>query len=834
MSIKDQPELSRVVVIGSGMAGDRVVDEIRSRSPGRFAITLVGAEAQPPYNRILLSNVLQGKQEARDTLLKPVDWHVQNGVNLLAGFRATRIDRERRVVVVHECSADREPWAEPGVEPAIATHELPYDHVVIATGSRPFVPPIPGLDLGRAGTFVFRTLEDCERIASWASGVERAVVIGGGLLGLEAARGLLTHGVSVCVLEAAPRLMANQVDVEGARVLGAAMARLGVDVRAGVALAQVSESERGRVIRLGDGSEIPADLLVVATGIRPITDVARTSGLGVARGIVCDDQMRTSDPRIFALGECIEHRGTLFGLVEPIWEQARVVADVLTGVAPEASYGGSKVATRLKVMGVDLAVLGDAREAAPDDEVVTFGEPARGVYQRLVIRAGRLTGAVLIGDTTAFPVLDRLYRLDELVPETRAELLFPAGASLAFDAATLSDEDQVCNCNGVSAGAIRQAIAGGACTVPRIAACTRAGGGCGSCRGTVAALLDLAGGPREDESEHWYVPGVPLRKAELTAAIRERGLRSVSSVFRAFAAGREDAASKPGLASLLRSIWNEAYEDERDARYVNDRVHANIQRDGTFSVVPRIYGGVTSPAELRRIADVAERYGAAMVKITGGQRIDLLGIRREDLPGVWRDLGMPSGHAYTKAFRTCKSCVGSDFCRYGIGDAVALAQQIERRFQGVESPAKMKLATAGCPRNCSEAYVKDVGLVAVEGGNWEVYVGGAAGAHVRKGDLLCTVRSHDEALGIVGRFMQYYRENARWLERTYAFVPRLGIEHLRRVLIEDSEGICARLDREMDATALAYVDPWAADTEAPAYPGQFDARPPLLVAGAIA
>ncbi len=507
---------------------------------------------------------------------------------------------------------------------------------------------------------------------------------------------------------------------------------------------------------------------------------------------------------------------------------------MLTGIAPEASYGGSKVATRLKVMGVDLAVVGDAREAAPDDEVVTFGEPARGVYQRLVIRAGRLAGAVLIGDTAAFAALDRLHRLDEPVPERRAELLFPAGASLTLDAATLSDEDQVCNCNGVSAGAIRQAIAGGACTLPKIVACTRAGGGCGSCRATVAALLDLAGGPGEDESEHWYVPGVPLRKPELTVAIRERGLRSVSAVFRELAGGREDPASKPGLASLLRSIWNEAYEDERDARYVNDRVHANIQRDGTFSVVPRIYGGVTSPVELRRIADVAERYGVAMVKITGGQRIDLLGIRREDLPGVWRDLGMPSGHAYTKAFRTCKSCVGSEFCRYGIGDAVALAQQIERRFQGVESPAKMKLATAGCPRNCSEAYVKDVGLVAVEGGRWEVYVGGAAGAHVRKGDLLCTVGSHDEALRIVGRFMQYYRENARWLERTYAFVPRLGIEHLRHLLIEDGSGLCERLDREMDATVLAYVDPWAADTDAPAYPGQFDARPPLLAAGAVA
>jgi nitrite reductase (NADH) large subunit len=323
---------------------------------------------------------------------------------------------------------------------------------------------------------------------------------------------------------------------------------------------------------------------------------------------------------------------------------------------------------------------------------------------------------------------------------------------------------------------------------------------------------------------------VPLRKPELIAAIKEKKLKSVSAVFRELAGGVEDAASKPGLASLLKSLWPDEYEDERDARFINDRVHANIQRDGTFSVVPRIYGGVTSPAELKRIAEVAEKYDVPMVKITGGQRIDLLGVKKEQLPAIWKDLGMPSGHAYTKAFRTCKSCVGTDFCRYGLGDSIALAQSIERRFQGLESPHKMKLATAGCPRNCSEAYVKDLGAVAIGNGKWEVYVGGAAGSSVRKGDLLCTVDSHEEVLEIMGRFMQYYRENGKYLERSYGFVERLGIEHLRNVLVNDSEGICARLDAEIEAAVSAYKDPWATEAAQPLHEAQFTAAVPAAAA----
>jgi len=350
---------------------------------------------------------------------------------------------------------------------------------------------------------------------------------------------------------------------------------------------------------------------------------------------------------------------------------------------------------------------------------------------------------------------------------------------------------------------------------------TRAAMGCGSCKAQVGELVQWAckGQVEEDPSLHYYVPAIPLAKSDLVKAIREQTLKSVSAVFDALADGKDDPASKPGLASLLRTIWSGEYEDERDARFVNDRVNANIQNDGTFSVIPRIYGGVTSPAELRRIADVAEKYQARMVKITGGQRIDLLGLKKSDLPAIWSDLGMPSGHAYTKAFRTCKTCVGTEFCRYGVGDSTSLGIKIEKRFQGIESPHKMKLAASGCPRNCAEATVKDIGAVAVENG-WQIHVGGAAGATVRAADLLATVKTHDEVLILIGRFMQYYRENARYGERSYGFVARVGIERLRSILVDDSEGESARLDQEIEAAVAAYRDPWTEGRQ-PHEPTQF-------------
>jgi nitrite reductase (NADH) large subunit len=799
----------RLVVIGNGMAGARLVEDVVARAPGTFDITVFGDEPYGNYNRILLSGVLAGTHDAKDIFINPLAWYDQADVRLHAGVRVARIDRTERQVI----------GADGRIEP--------YDQLVIATGSTPFVPPLEGLltDTGRYrdGVFVFRTLDDCSAIREYAVAARRAAVIGGGLLGLEAARGLLQLDVEVHVVHLTRHLMEVQLDETAGTMLRAAMDRLGVQTHLARRTSAVLGESHITGLMFDDGSRLECDMVVLSAGIRPNVTLARDAGLTVERGVVVGDDLRSAnDPAVFAIGECAQHRGQVYGLVAPLWEQAQVLADRLTARNTQAVYGGSRLSTKLKVMGVDLTVMGD-KEPASSDEVVQYSEPSRGVYKKLVVRDGQLAGAILLGDPDGAPVLLQAFDRALALPDNRAEMLFPSmGSNTPPSGADLPDDAQICNCNGVTKGRLTSAIADGCRSLRALCNATRAGTGCGSCKPQVEQILQAVAGEAlvEDPAAHYYVPGVPLRKPELVAEIRERHLRSVSAVFDALADGREDPKSKAGLASLLKTIWAAEYEDERDARFINDRVHANIQRDGTFSVIPRIYGGVTSPAQLRRIADVADKHQVPMVKITGGQRIDLLGIPKDKLPEVWRDLGMPSGHAYAKAFRTCKTCVGTEFCRYGVGDSTRLGIAIEQRFQGLESPHKMKLATAGCPRNCSEATTKDLGAVAIEGGRWEVYVGGGAGSKVRKGDVLRVVNTHDEVLQVMGRFMQYYREEARYLERTYDFVERLGIAELRRLLVDDDDGIGARLDAAVQAAVEAFVDPWQ-EAATPVHPLQF-------------
>ena len=814
----DGPGRQRLVVIGNGMVGARFVEELIARGGGdRYDIVMFGDEPTGNYNRILLSGILAGSHEVEDTFINPLEWYEANDVMLHAGVRVTAVDREAKLV-----------RGDMGILE-------PYDVLVFATGSSPFVPPLKGLshhgtDM-KEGLFAFRTLDDCGRMIDFVPRATRAAVIGGGLLGLEAARGLLERGLETHVVHLRSHLMEMQLDAPSGQMLKTTLEAMGVKVHLDRQTSEVLGERRVEGLAFADGSTLACDMVVVSAGIRPNVSLALDCGLVVERGIVVTDELRCpGDPSVFAIGECAQHRGQLYGLVAPLWEQAKVLADRLAGRIPDAVYTGSRVSTKLKVMGIDLAVMGDQEPTGAGDEVVTYSEPTRGVYKKLIVRGGRLGGAILLGDAGAAPMLLQAFDRESELPENRAELLFQlAAAESGAGIGDLPGTAQICNCNGVSKGALVAAVEAGHCTLKSLCDATRAGLGCGACKAQVQQVLELAAGDRvqADPSVHYYVPGVPLSKAELVKAVRERGLRSVSSVFTALAAGREDPGSKAGLASLLRTIWGKDYDDERDARFINDRVHANVQKDGTYSVIPRIFGGVTTASELRRIADVAQKYGVPMVKITGGQRIDLVGVRKEQLPEMWRELGMPSGHAYTKSFRTCKTCLGSEFCRYGVGDSTTLGVQIERRYQGLETPAKLKLATAGCPRNCSEATTKDVGAVAIEGGRWEVYVGGAAGAHVRKGDVLVVVDSHEAVLTYMGRFMQYYRENARYLERTYDFVPRIGIDALRHLLVDDAEGICGRLDAEMDAAVDSYVDPWQ-EAVTPVHPSQFaDALEPL-------
>lgn len=805
-------EKQRLVVIGNGMAGARAVEEILARGGAdRFHITMFGSEPYGNYNRILLSNVLNGSQPPEEIFINTLAWYEQNGITLHAGVPVAQIDRAAREVVAADGRRE------------------PYDLLLIATGSHAFVPPIEHLrgpdGSLRAGAFVFRTLDDCQQIASYAQRSQRAAVLGGGLLGLEAARGLLNYGCEVHVIQLMPYLMEQQLDDTSGQLLRQIMEAMGIRVHCSASTTAVLGEERLTGLRFKDGSELACDMLVISAGIKANADLARQCGLAIERGIVVDDQMRTSDPAIYAVGECAQHAGVVYGLVAPIWDQVRVLADHLTERDRDAAYRSSKLSTKLKVMGVELASMGRVNPQDEHDEVVVFTQPKRGIYKKLVIRDDRLAGAVLLGDTSKASHLIQFFERGAPLPDERAALLFDIGPAAAQSDADLPDDAQICNCNGVCKGAIRASVQSGKRSPKAVMEATRAGLGCGACKPRVIQLVEhFSGGViEEDPSVHYYVPGVPLAKPELVAAIRARGLRSVSAVFAALADGREDAASKPGLASLLRTIWADEYEDERDARFINDRVHANIQKDATFSVIPQIPGGITSPDQLRRIADVAEKYAVPMVKLTGGQRIDLLGVRKDDLPRVWQDLGMPSGYAYGKYYRTCKSCVGSEFCRFGVGDSTTLAVQVENRFKGLESPGKLKLATAGCPRNCSEAYVKDIGFVAIDGGKWEIYVGGAAGAHVRKGDLLCVVESHADALRYAGRFIQYYREHAKYLERTYGFVERVGIEQIRAVVVDDSEGICAALEQRLQESIDAYVDPWL-EAAVPATPNQFTSQ----------
>ena len=812
---------AKLVVIGNGMAGARALEEILRRGGGEsFDVTVFGDEPYGNYNRILLSNVLAGIEDTGEIYLNPIDWYAENGIDLRSGVRVVRVDRYARVV-----------HADDGTR-------MHYDKLVIATGSRSFFPPMDGMWLDdktlTPGVFGFRSLDDCTAMLAYAQDARTAVVIGGGLLGLEAARGLMNHGLKTHVVHATSTLMNAQLDDTAGGILRRSVEGIGIEVHTEARTRSVIVRDgRTAGLAFADGTELECDMVVVSAGIRPNVGLAQRAGLSVERAIVVDDHMRSiDDDDVYVVGECAQHRGQVYGLVAPLWEQAEVLADHLTRTDLSAVYQGSRMTTKLKVAGVSVASMGIKAPEHPDDEFVQFSEPKRGIYKTIIVRDGKLVGATLLGDTSKVAFLIQAFDRGLPLPEERISLMFDIGTPPAeVGAAELADDAQVCNCNGVSKGALVACVQGGEKTVTGVMAKTRAGKGCGSCKSLVSQIVEWAAGGEvaEDPSANWYVPGVPYDKPELMDKIRELQLHSVSSVFAALAPdGTEDAQSKMGLASLLQMMWADEFVDERDARFINDRVHANIQRDGTFSVVPQMKGGVTSVEQLRTIADVAEKYDVPMIKLTGGQRIDLLGLRKEDLPDVWADLGMPSGYAYGKSFRTVKTCVGTDFCRFGVGDSTTLGIRIEERFQGIAGPGKMKLAVTGCPRNCAEALCKDLGVVAVDGGRWEIYVGGAAGAHIRKGDLLATVDDPDLVITLTGRFLQYYRENAKWLERTYAWVPRIGIEKIRAVVLDDAEGIAERLDAEMQKAVDAYVDPWQ-ERQDPATPGQFRTALPLTV-----
>jgi nitrite reductase (NADH) large subunit len=791
----------RLVVIGNGMAGCRAVEEVLKRDPGRYEIAIFGAEPRVNYNRIMLSPVLAGEKAFDDIVINDEAWYRDNAITLHAGRAVVGIDRERRTVL-----------AEGGLE-------VPYDKLILATGSDPVRLPLPGADL--KGVVTFRDLDDVEAmLAASAEPGARAVVIGGGLLGIEAAYGLARRGMAATVVHLMDVLMERQLDESAGFLLTEAMRERGVETVLGAHSEEIV-GEGGKVagLRLKDGRELPCNLLVMAVGIRPNAALARAAGLDAGRGVIVDDRMRTSDPAIFAVGECAEHRGQCYGLVAPIWEMCRALAEALTD--GEGAYEGSVLSTRLKVSGVDVFSAGRFAGGEGCEDIV-FRDAGRGVYKRVVLQDGKVAGAVLFGDAADGGWYFDLMRSGADVVGIRETLIFGqaiteglSGLDPSSAVAAMADTAEVCGCNGVCKGAITGAVAAqGLTTLDDVRAVTKASASCGSCTPLVEQLLKLTLG----DGFKAQVGPKPMCKctSHPHGLVRERiiglELKSIPAVMQALEWTTPDGCSscRPALNYYLVCAWPGEYRDDPQSRFVNERVHANIQKDGTYSVVPRMWGGMTTPDELRAIADVADKFAIPAVKVTGGQRIDLLGVKKEDLPAVWADLnaaGMVSGHAYAKGLRTVKTCVGSEWCRFGTQDSTGLGIRLEKFMWGSWTPAKVKLGVSGCPRNCAEATCKDVGVICVDSG-YEIHVGGAAGLHIRGTELLTKVATEQEAMWVICAVVQMYREEGWYLERIYKWMDRVGLETIRAA-VEDEETRKALYDRFAYSQRFARTDPWA-------------------------
>jgi len=695
--------------------------------------------------------------------------------------------------------------------------DRPYDRVIIATGSDPILIPVPGREL--PGVVTFRDFDDVERMLEAAEDGGLAVVIGGGLLGLEAAHGLSHRGMNVTVLHLMPTLMERQLDEAAGWLLKHELESRGVSILTNADTAEIIGDGKVEGVRLKDGRDIAAELVVMAVGIRPNVALAEDAGLDVGRGIKVDDHMATSDPAIFAVGECVEHRGACYGLVAPLFEMCRALAEGLT--KEPVAYTGSVTSTKLKVSGIDVFSAGDFSGSGESEDIV-LRDATRGVYKRLILREGRLVGAVLYGDTgDGNWYFDLLKRGEDITP-IRDSLIFGqayadgGGAADPISAvAALSDTAEICGCNAVWKGTITYAIRDGATTLDAVRAATKASASCGSCTGQVECLLKLTLGDEYagERAVKTTCKCTSFTHDEVRKLIRDKQLKEIPQVMQELHWSTPDGCSscRPALNYYLLCAWPGEYVDDQQSRFVNERMHANIQKDGTYSVVPRMWGGITNPRELRAIADVVEKFDAPMVKVTGGQRIDIFGIKKEDLPAVWADLnnaGMVSGHAYGKALRTVKTCVGSEWCRFGTQDSTGLGVKIERMTWGSWMPHKFKIAVSGCPRNCAEATIKDFGIVCVDSG-YELQVGGNGGMKVRVTDLLCKVETEDQALEYCAAFIQLYREEARYLERTAPWIERVGVDYVRKRVVDDEGGRTALAERFHFSQRFSQNDPWA-------------------------
>jgi len=804
----------RLVVIGNGMAGCRAVEEIIARDPTRYSVTIFGAEPYVNYNRIMLSPVLAGEKSFDEIVINSAEWYAENGIELLSGDPVVSIDRVEKTVTARSgCTVG-------------------YDRLLIATGSDPFIIPVPGKDL--PGVISFRDMKDVDTMLAAADAGGEAVVIGGGLLGLEAAHGLTLRGMKVTVIHLMPTLMERQLDEAAGWLLKTELERRGQTILTGADTAEIYGQGKVEGVRLKDGHEIPASLVVMAVGIRPSTALAREAGLAVGRGVQVDDHMVTSDPAILAVGECVEHDGNVYGLVAPLWEMCRALADGL--VAEPSGYRGSVTSTKLKVSGIDVFSAGDFSGGDGAEDIV-MRDAARGVYKRVIVKDDRIVGAVLYGDTADGNWYFDLLKKQEDISDLRDLLIFGQAfaqgggqADPKAAVAALSDDAEICGCNGVSKGQVVASIGAGACSLDAVRATCKASASCGSCTGLVESLLTLTLGDEVQSGAKTLCKCTSFSHDDVRREIIAQALRSIPEVMQKLHWSTPDGCSscRPALNYYLLCAWPGEYVDDQQSRFVNERMHANIQKDGTYSVVPRMWGGVTNPRELRAIADVVEKYNAPMVKVTGGQRLDIFGIKKDDLPAVWADLnaaGMVSGHAYGKALRTVKTCVGSEWCRFGTQDSTGLGVQTEKMTWGSWMPHKFKIAVSGCPRNCAEATIKDFGVVCVDSG-YELHVGGNGGIKLRGTDLLCKVSTEQQALDYCAAFIQLYREEAWYLERTAPWIERVGIDYVRSRIVDDEIGREALTSRFLFSQNFSQDDPWAEraagrDREQHAHLGEF-------------
>ena len=789
---------TKLVVVGNGMAGMRVVEELLKISPDLYDITVFGDEPYPNYNRIMLSPVLANEQTIDDIILNTREWYVENNITLHTDARINKIDRTKRVV-----------YAENGT-----TAE--YDRLLIATGSKPFMPPIPGKEL--EGVIGYRDIKDTNDMIDAAKKYKHAVVIGGGLLGLEAANGLSIQGMDVTVIHRNEWLLERQLDKTAGAMLQKSLEEKGLKFHLKTNTETILGNENGRVkaVRFKEGFEIPADLVVLAVGIRPNFALAESAGIHCDKGIVVNDTMQTFDPRVYAVGECVSHRGLSYGLVAPLFEMAKVCATHLANFGI-GSYKGSVTSTKLKVTGIDLFSAGDFT-GGDDTEEIVLHDAVGGVYKKLVIQDDKIIGGVLYGDTADGAWYFQMLRDGKPIHEIRDHLMFGqdslgnTGHQGQDLAATMPDNMEVCGCNGVCKGAIVDAIQKeGLFTIDDVKKQTKAGSSCGSCTGLVEQILasTLGGGYAPPSTSKSICGCTEKNHEEVRAEIRNNKYLNIPDAMKSMSWNTPNGCvtCRPALNYYLISTWPHEAVDDPQSRFINERVHANIQKDGTYSVIPRMYGGVTNPDQLRKIADVADKYKVPMVKLTGGQRIDLLGVKKEDLPNMWADLDMPSGYAYGKSIRTVKTCVGSEFCRFGTQNSTQLGIDIEKAFDHMWAPHKVKFAVSGCPRNCAESGIKDVGIIGVDSG-WEMYVGGNGGIKTEAGQFLCKVKTAEEVLEYSGAFIQIYREEARYLDRTVHWIERVGLDYVKQRVLEDEEGRKAAFERLL-YTLQGAVNPWA-------------------------